>query len=293
MSAPTRRAVLGLGALPLTAAVGGCSVVGDDGAGDAGPGSSGGAPSGTEPEILTYGEGPSQTAELFRPDGPPRGRVVVLHGGFWLGSYDLSLGRPLARDLAARGWLALNVEYRRVGGGGGVPATLDDVSAAVDLLGDTGAGPVVTLGHSAGGQIAVWAAGRQRLPRWRDARVTVTHAVSQAGVLDLAGGAATDLGNGAVVGFLGGTPQQVPRAYAMADPLAQVPLEVPVWCVHGRDDDIVPIEQSRVYVRAATAAGGRATLVETVGGHLDQIDVEGDPWSRTVEVLETIAPAGS
>ena len=86
---------------------------------------------------------------------------MVLHGGFWLAAYGLSLGRPLAEDLVARGWTALTVEYRRVGGGGGVPATLDDVSAALDLLLDAGAaaGPVVALGHSAGGQLAVWSAG--------------------------------------------------------------------------------------------------------------------------------------
>lgn len=244
-------------------------------------------------ELLRYGKDPSQFAELTRPTGPSRGVVVVLHGGFWLAEYDLSLGRPLAQDLAARGWTALNVEYRRVGARGGVPSTLDDVSAAVDLLGPAGVDTptVVALGHSAGGQLAVWAAGRRRPGRWASAAVGVTHAVAQAGVLDLRTAAEDDLGGGAVQAFLGGAPDERTDAYALADPVARVPLEIPVWCVHGRDDTTVPSAQSRAYVAAATAAGARAALVEVPGDHFALIDVSSDAWARTVQVLDGIAPA--
>ena len=73
-----------------------------------------------------YGDGSSQYGELFLPpdggDGPfPV--AVVIHGGFWKAQYGAELGAPLAADLAARGWTAANVEYRRVGGGGGWPTT--------------------------------------------------------------------------------------------------------------------------------------------------------------------------
>ncbi|QKE84597.1 alpha/beta hydrolase [Arthrobacter sp. NEB 688] len=277
---PGRRALLAsaLGA-PLLAA--GCSSSPD--AGDASPG----APAA---ERIPYGPHPAQFVELTRPVGDSRGVVVVLHGGFWLAEYDVSLARPLAADLVRRGWTALAVEYRRVGDGGGVPATLDDVSAALDLLADRGLGDrrVVTLGHSAGGQLAVWAAARTRLDRWRAARVVPTHVVSQAGVLDLRTADAEDLGGGAVPGFLGGSPQERPDAWAWADPTALVPLDVPVWCVHGADDGTVPIAQSQAYVAAARAAGGEATLVEVPGDHLDQVDVGSDAWARTVEVLDAL-----
>ncbi len=155
-------------------------------------------------ERIAYGSDPSQFAELTRPSGASRGVVVVIHGGFWRAQYDLSLGRPLAASLAEEGWTAWNLEYRRVGNGGGWPQTPDDVSAGIDKLAEVDGldlSRVVTLGHSAGGHLAVWAAGRQRLQPWTDAKVPVTAAVSQAGVLDLAG--AASLGAGAVEAFLG------------------------------------------------------------------------------------------
>ena len=89
----------------------------------------------TEPVIHRYGADPAQFGELSLPDGRPLGTVVVLHGGFWGARYDLSLGRPLAADLAARGYAAWNLEYRRSGNGGGWPATFEDVAAGIDLLG--------------------------------------------------------------------------------------------------------------------------------------------------------------
>ena len=88
----------------------------------------------------------------------------------------------LCADLAERGWAAWNVEYRRLGNGGGVPETLEDVSAAIDFLAElrVDTSRVVTIGHSAGGHLAAWAATRE------NPRVAVTGVVSQAGVLDLA-----------------------------------------------------------------------------------------------------------
>jgi acetyl esterase/lipase len=161
---------------------------------------------------LTYGDDPSQWADLTRPDGPSRGVVVVIHGGFWKAEYDASLGEPLAADLARRGWTALNLEYRRVGSGrgsgGGWPATCDDVAAGIDLLRDVDGlslDTVVTLGHSAGGHLATWAAARGRFDEWKDG-VPVTHVVSQAGVLDLTRAYDDGLGGGAVQAFMGAPP---------------------------------------------------------------------------------------
>lgn len=239
-------------------------------------------------ETLTYGDDPSQHGTLYRPAGESRGVVVVIHGGFWKAEYDASLGEPLARDLAGRGWTAWNLEYRRVGNGGGVPATLDDVAAGIDrLAGVEGLdlSTVVTLGHSAGGHLAAWAAARGRFADWRPVRVPVTAVISQAGVLDLTAGFEDDLGGGAVRAFVGGPPGP---AYDEVDPARQLPLDVPLWCVHGRDDDVVPISQSADYVAAAVDAGAQAELVEIDGDHFTVIDTSSEAWDRTVEILDSL-----
>ena len=243
-------------------------------------------------ERLTYGDDPSQWADLTRPSGRSRGVVVVIHGGFWKAEYDASLGEPLAADLVERGWTTLNLEYRRVGsgtgGGGGWPATGDDVAAGIDLLRDVDGlalDTVVTLGHSAGGHLATWAAARGRFDRWKGG-VPVTHVVSQSGVLDLARAYDEGLGGGAVAAFMGTEPGD--PSYAQADPQAQVPLDVPVWCVHGDADTIVPPAYSADYVRAATEAGATAELVRVEGDHFVVIDPSTDAWARIVAVLESL-----
>ncbi len=240
--------------------------------------------------VVTYGDHPSQYAELWLPDDRPRGVVVVIHGGFWKNRYDLTLGQPLADSLARQGWAAWNLEYRRVGGGGGVPATLDDVAAGIDRL--AGLDPalgvdldrVITLGHSAGGHLATWAASRGRDARW-PVGVAVTGVVSQAGVLDLRAAHRAGLGDGAVKGFLGRAPGP---ADDVLDPIRQVPLDVPVLCVHGRADEVVPISQSRRYVKAATAAGATAELVPVAGEHFAVIDTATPAWQTTLELLQSL-----
>lgn len=237
-------------------------------------------------ERLEYGDHPAQFAELTRPAGDPRGVVAVIHGGFWKAAYGLDLGRPLAADLVDRGWTTLNVEYRRLGdgpdAGGGDPETLDDVAAALDLVRDLPeARTLVTLGHSAGGHLATWAAARTRFHRWAGG-VEVTAVVSQAGVLDLASAHAAGLGDGAVAAFVG----PPGPSYDLVDPTRQLPLGVPVRCVHGDTDDVVPPSQSADYVAAARAAGADAELVAVEGDHFVVIDTGSPAWSRTLELLD-------
>ena len=239
----------------------------------------------TQARTVRYGDDPSQFAELSLPSRAPKGVVVVIHGGFWRARYDLSLGRPLAVSLAEHGWAAWNVEYRRVGNGGGLE-TMDDVAAAIDALAeqDVPLDRVLTVGHSAGGHLATWAASRGRHPRWEE-RVAVTGVVSQCGVLDLRSAYDEHLGDGAVQAFLGHPPGAVDDPL---DPARQVPLDVPVHCVHAVADDTVPVTQSREYVAAATAAGARAELSEVDGDHFVVIDAESGAWRRTLEILEDL-----
>jgi acetyl esterase/lipase len=244
-----------------------------------------------------YGADESQYGELYLPTGPRRpGTVVVLHGGFWKARYGADLGAPLAADLAARGWAAWNLEYRRVGNGGGWPNTLADVAAGIDLLADLARDGrlrldldrVVAIGHSAGGQLAAWAAGRPGLPAGAVGaapRVRVAGVIAQAGVLDLVQGALDGLGTHAVTHFLGGTPEEVPERYALASPRQQLPLAVPVRCLHAHDDDTVPFSQSVEYVHAARAGGADAVLVEVPAGHFGVIDPASPAWQAALDLL--------
>lgn len=243
-----------------------------------------------EPVIHRYGDDPAQFGELWQPDGPALGTVVLIHGGFWKAAYDLSLGRPLAADLAARGYAAWNLEYRRVGNGGGWPATFEDVGAGIDLLATlpVGTSQVAAIGHSAGGHLAVWAAGRTGLAA--DApgagpAVAVAGVVSQAGVLALADCARDGLGTNAALGLMGGGPDELPEPYRLADPMPMLPSPANIVCLHSRADNRVPFSYSERYVAAALAAGGRARLVETFGDHFTLIDPATPDWAVAVAAL--------
>jgi acetyl esterase/lipase len=233
------------------------------------------------PVLHRYGPDPSQVGDLHLPEGPGRWPVaVVLHGGFWRERYDRSLMDALCADLAGRGWAAWNLEYRRIGGRGGWPATFDDVSAGIDFLGDLHAAGtpidirrVVSIGHSAGGHLALWSATRER------PRVRVAAVVGQAAVGDLARGSRLGLSNGAADELMGGSPAQVPERYEAGSPSERLPLGVPALLVHGGRDDTVPVELSRDLHAAALAAGDRCDLVVLEGdGHYEHIDPATAAW---------------
>jgi acetyl esterase/lipase len=199
---------------------------------------------------------------------------------------------PLARDVAEHGLAAWNLEYRRVGQeGGGWPGTLLDVAAGVDALAsapEVDTSRVVVIGHSAGGHLALWLAGRRRLPAGAPGaqpRVLPRAAVSQAGVCDLAAGARDGLGGGAVEALVGGSPSDEPDRYAVASPTALLPLGVPQLLVHGLQDVIVPPSQSRAHAAAAMEAGDAVELIELAGDHFDVVDPQHEAWRAVVERL--------
>lgn len=238
---------------------------------------------------ISYDDHPDTVLDVHRPTTEPSGLTVALvHGGFWREQYRRDLMAPLVPSLLADGHLVVNLEYRRVGGGGGWPTTLVDVAAAIDAVGDlegVDADRVVTVGHSAGGHLALWAAARHRLPP--DApgaapRVVPCHVIAQAGVVVLGDALAAGLGSGAAVGLLGG---EHPDRARLADPAVWLPLDVPVTLVHAPGDTQVPLAQSERWVELATAAGDRARLVTAPGDHFSVIDPDHELWSQVVAAL--------
>ena len=240
-----------------------------------------------ERSLHRYGDDVSQHGELFLPAGQgPHSVVVVIHGGFWKARYDRSLMTVLCEDLADHGIAAWNLEYRRVGNGGGWPETFTDVASGVDLLSDLEASldleRVGAIGHSAGGHLALWAAARSKLSG--DAlgaapRVIPRAVVSQAGVADLRLAAVISPSDEPTLALMGGSPEQHPERYALASPCERLPLGVEQLLLHGDQDEIVSMLISESYASAAEALGDPCKLrVLPHTGHFEHIDASTDAW---------------
>jgi acetyl esterase/lipase len=243
--------------------------------------------------IHSYGSHPSQLGELFLPErGAPHPVAVVLHGGYWRSQFDRSLMEGVCIDLSAHGLAAWNLEYRRVGLGGGWPDTFLDVAAGIDLLAELDAPldltRVVAVGHSAGGQLALWATGRPTLPAdspGSDPRVPIRAAVSQAGVLDLALAAGL-MPSATPTKALLGDPSQHYERYVLASPRERLPLGVPQLLLHGDRDDTVSMRIATSYAAAARDAGDPCELIVlSRTGHSEHIDAGSDAWHIAREWL--------
>ncbi len=260
----------------------------------------------TRGRTVEYGGDRSQRGDLHLPAGPgPHPLMIVIHGGSWQARYGRVVMRGLIGDLLGRGWAAWNIEYRRIGNGGGWPATFLDVAAAIDQVPSLDAPldleRVSLLGHSAGGHLALWAAGRGLLapgaPGHRGGAppVRLRSVIAQAGVCDLAGAYRRSRG-GAAGMLMGGGPDDVPARYAVGDPLRLVPAGAPALLVHGTADQTVSIELSRSYAQAARASGAEVELVEiagAAGSHRAHIDPRGLAWAAVTSRLAAAGPVAS
>ena len=221
---------------------------------------------------LRYGDDAAQCGDLYLPPGVRPPVVVLLHGGFWRMPHGRDQLHDVAVRLCERGFAVWNLGYRRVGApGGGWPGTLDDVARGIDHLARVDAAldldRVVLIGHSAGGQLALWAGAR------RDAIVRASAVAALAPVCDLDATHADGSGDGAVHAFLGGSPGEGPARYADASPMRRLPLGVPQYIAHGDRDELLPLAVTERYVAAARATGDNVDLdVIRNGGHMDFID---------------------
>jgi acetyl esterase/lipase len=174
---------------------------------------------------------------------------------------------PHCDDLRARGYVAANLSYRRVGErGGGFPNTCTDVVDALRALSPLRA----VVGHSAGGQVALWAA------KELDPRPRVV--ISVAGVNDLR--RARDLGYGgrAVDNFVG-------KKIDAADPVARVPIGARTVLISPTGDFAAGRELTRTYAAAARAAGDDVEIVEPRGDHFDVINTGSDVWAAVLAAI--------
>ena len=254
-----------------------------------------------------YGTDPLQFGDLRLPLGDgPFPVAIVIHGGCWVERYaSIVNSTPLADALRDAGVATWNIEYRRTDSpSGGWPNTFLDVLAAtahLRVLARThplDLDRVVTVGHSAGGHLALWlaAAAEGRVPAsspigaWtRDrAPVAIRAAVALAGIADLADFrtySANTCGD-VVDPFMGGTPEAVPERYAAGSPVQLLPMRTPQVQVVGEFDRVMPARAREAHAAAVRASGSPVELVVVPGaGHHELMSPRSVAWATVRRTL--------
>ena len=250
---------------------------------------------------IAYGGAPSQYAELFRPAGDgPFPVAVLVHGGCWSIKYGgIEQVRNLAGALAALGIAVWSVEYRRVDEeGGGYPGTYLDMHAALDLLGEQAQrqqldlGRLVAIGHSAGGQLVQWIAGRERIapasPLFRANLLPVRNIVSLGGLADLRHERALiahSCGRSTVE--LAGSPSAGrPDVFADTNAADLMPNGSVTVLINGEFDTLSPPRVAHDYAARAHAAGDSARVIILPGAsHYDEVAASSPSFDRVLSAI--------
>lgn len=243
---------------------------------------------------IPYGADPLQYGELRLPAGHgPFPVAVVIHGGCWVSKFaTLQNTAALADALRDAGLATWNVEYRRLDQpGGGWPGTFNDIAAAVDVVRTLAREhpldltKVITVGHSAGGHLALWAAGRHRLPKDSALHggnpLRLRGAVALGGPGDLKGFSEYDekiCGSNVIDSLMGGPPAAVPDRYAQGSPVELLPLGTRQLMIVGADDRVMPVRARESYAAAVKKAGDSVEIVEVPGGHFEVIAPTAAAW---------------
>lgn len=240
-------------------------------------------------ETIEYGPDPDNIGDLRIPRGPgPHPVAVLLHGGFWRNTVARDLLDGAAVDLTGRGWATWNVEFARVGGGGGWRATSADVTAAIRSLTEFAEGHqldldrVVVVGHGSGGQLALQAAVGAGEP-------PISAVAALAPIADLEAAHRAGIGADAVNAFTRRPPDQSPKRYAAASPIRNLPIGVPLLIVTGDEDDRVPATISRAFAGRAADEGDTVIYHELEGvGHNELIDPATQAWTQVAEEIDRL-----
>lgn len=238
------------------------------------------------PKIHAYGPAEAQHVAVSWPSqqAAPRGIVALIHGGYWRAHLFASLMDPLAASLRENGWVTANIEYRR-GSTGPWPAPLNDVRVALEMLSAFGekheiGGPLLTVGHSVGGQLALL-----------NAKLT-DGVVALAPVTDVATTYREKLGDDAAAEYFGASPEQAPELYREASPLYQSLGTTPALLLHGINDDRVPVAHSRAFLAAGRSQGSAVELLEYQAlGHLEAIDPSAGHWPDALSWMAEVPEA--
>lgn len=251
---------------------------------------------------ISYGDGEFQFGYLRLPEGSgPHPVIVFMHGGCWLSVFDIRYTGMGEQAFADAGYAVWSLEYRRVGNpGGGWPGTFLDVASGADHLVELAReypldlDRVIAIGHSAGGQLALWLAARGRIPS--SSELYASEPLPIHGVLALAPAPnlATLHSSGAcgpgVDGLMGGSPEARPERYQVGSPMQLMPVGVPQRVIVGALDAQFG-SSGRAYFQAASAAGSSpVTLREAPeSGHFEMVVPSTSTWPITLQELESLS----
>jgi acetyl esterase/lipase len=232
--------------------------------------------------------------------------VIVIHGGCWVGFATAAYTAPLAAALTEKGFATWNLEYLQADDGGGWPATFLTVARGVDALRDAAAKypldlhKVVLMGHSAGGQLALWAAARWKLPLNSELHTVdplrVRGVLSLAGIVDMRAYLERGLERCAAgeMRVMGGDCRQYPERYAQVSPSELLPLGVPQFLVWGEQDEIVPEELFPDYEQRARESGDQVHVIRLESaGHHEVCSTEEPGFGQIVIALHVLMSLGS
>lgn len=240
-----------------------------------------------EPDrAVAFGSAPHEVYDVWLAPAA-QATIVLVHGGFWRVEWDRSHLRATAAALAEAGWSVALPEYRRTGMPGGTwPSPGEDLAAALAAIRADGAGlpePVVLVGHSAGGHLAVWLLHHPE-------SVGVLGAVSLAGCLDLRLVGRLGLDDGAADDLMGRSDWHEQPDLG-ADPIDLGPTPVPTHLVHGTADTLVPLAVSESWW-SAVGTPGRDTLTVVDGAdHFDLLDPQTPAWPVLLDRVRDLAGA--
>jgi len=249
-----------------------------------------------------YGKAPSQYAELFVPAGRgPFPVAVLVHGGCWTKEFGgIKQLRNMAGALATRGIAVWNVEYRRVDeDGGGYPGTYQDINAALDLLAAKAPASgldlqrIVAVGHSAGGQLVQWLAGRSRIaatsPLYQAAPLPVREIVSLGGLADLRHEQALIKSSCErdLVDLTGVPSATRPDVFSDTNAADLTPNGSHTVLITGELDTVSPPRVAHDYAARARQAGDRAEVVILPGAsHYDEVATGSAAWTTVLHTIE-------
>ena len=251
---------------------------------------------------IAYGGGPLQFGEIRLPAGDgPYPVAIVIHGGCWLAKYDIAHIGSLASALTDMGIATWSLEYRRVGDADGAwPATFEDVARGADhvrRLADEyhlDLDRVIAIGHSAGGHLALWLAGRTGIRKTSE--LYSREPIGLLGVLALA--PAPDLAylheqkvcDHVIDKLMGGSPTLLPERYQAASPPEMVPLGTRQIILTGAHDERWLPVGMRYYEAARQAGDSVEHVMAQDSGHFELIVPTTSTWelvrTATVSLLQ-------